>query len=683
MLSAAASEHAHGSVQSLLTSLARDRDEAKAAAQKMSEASHELRLEVSKVSGQLAVSMSDKERVERDLRAAAKRAAGLDDALRASEREGIVREAEVRTQRDETHALRREVAQLRDAAHEADGKAQAVRLERDALREQCAALEAEAASLEAARELGVQEARALRDSMAQLTAEAEAARREAADREAALQRRAAEMDLLSGDIARTKERLEGEQRERGEAESALQELLSEVRQLSGEKDRERASRSAAELDAAEKDAQLAELQTRLRQAEAARAELEAALRREADARTGCEEGLRAATRLHEEDARKRAEAERDAAALRASADGRAAAEVFAQEAERRTREAVARADAEQQRADRVASEAAATLAAETQRWGDRLEASQEEARKCREDTQLTTHALKEEVQRQQERLRVLEREAQSRGAEAKVQASEIRRLAGQAERAQSLHERSRTKVSELQDALRRAIAAAREANGRVASVRGDLEDKVRDFTVIVEQLARAKADAQRGGREAKTERRRAREMESRVGALEEELEAATMARMGLEGKLRSQERQGRATHTRLLQELEALKGSYHQFIELSKEAGRDLSGGFLAGAGRDTLAYSMGPAGGVRAGVVVPGGGGAGGGGGGGGGGGVFYSSEHNSGIISRIASGLHRGGGGGAGGGGGGGGGGSGGGGDIKITKGEDGSLNLHLGRR
>merc|ERR1712216_185152 len=120
-----------------------------------------------------------------------------------------------------------------------------------------------------------------------------------------------------------------------------------------------------------------------------------------------------------------------------------------------------------------------------------------------------------------------------------------------------------------QDALRRAIAAAREANGRVATLRSDLEDKVRDFAVVTEQLARAKADAQRAHRDVKAEKRKCRDVESRVSALEEDLETSEMAKMGLEGKLRSQERQSRATHTRLLQELEALKGSYHQFIELS------------------------------------------------------------------------------------------------------------------
>ena len=54
-------------------------------------------------------------------------------------------------------------------------------------------------------------------------------------------------------------------------------------------------------------------------------------------------------------------------------------------------------------------------------------------------------------------------------------------------------------------------------------------------------------------------------------------------------------------------------------------------------------------------------------------GGGVFYSSAHNGDVVDRIARELRRGGIGVGGGGGG----------DIKITKGDDGSVNLHLGRR
>lgn len=68
-------------------------------------------------------------------------------------------------------------------------------------------------------------------------------------------------------------------------------------------------------------------------------------------------------------------------------------------------------------------------------------------------------------------------------------------------------------------------------------------------------------------------------MEKRLSGLEEELEALTLEKVGIEGKMRSQERQSRATHARLLQELESLRGSYQQFIELSKNASLDMSAG--------------------------------------------------------------------------------------------------------
>ena len=82
-------------------------------------------------------------------------------------------------------------------------------------------------------------------------------------------------------------------------------------------------------------------------------------------------------------------------------------------------------------------------------------------------------------------------------------------------------------------------------------------------------------------------------MEKRVNALEEELETITLDKVGLEGKMRSQERQSRATHARLLQELESLRGSYQQFIELSKTASLDMSAGMKqANLNLGSLAYA-------------------------------------------------------------------------------------------
>ena len=108
--------------------------------------------------------------------------------------------------------------------------------------------------------------------------------------------------------------------------------------------------------------------------------------------------------------------------------------------------------------------------------------------RCREDTTLTIQALREDWAATRTSHR-LEREVESHTSENRAKAVEIKRLNGEAKNAQRMHQGSRAKVAELQDALRRAIAAAREANGRVASLRAGLAEKVGDYGVAAEQVS--------------------------------------------------------------------------------------------------------------------------------------------------------------------------------------------------
>ena len=171
-------KYARGSVQSLLTTLARDRDKAKEESKKMSDVAHELRLELSKVSGQLAECLSDKERLESEKRQALSRADGFEKALRSLERDSIVQRAEVTAQRDEASGLRKEVSRLRNDLHKVRQESRDAEKSKGEIRDRCDALKAENASLTGSVELGVQEAAALRDTISQLTSDCDAARKE-------------------------------------------------------------------------------------------------------------------------------------------------------------------------------------------------------------------------------------------------------------------------------------------------------------------------------------------------------------------------------------------------------------------------------------------------------------------------------------------------------------------------
>ena len=434
---------------------------------------------------------------------------------------------------------------------------------------------------------------------------------------------------MARDLAACTRRLEGEQRERAETEAALQELVHEVQTLSGDRDKARSGRSAAEHRCEGLEIRVAELRTRLQHTETARADAELGLQQQLQGRVAVEESLRQleANRDAQETAAAAARQalEEEVARLRDRAARTDSLEAAAAERERAAKEAERAEQAARDRADRAEAEAAGAVAAEERRWGDRLEAAREEARRARVDCAEQVDAMRAELARVAERARKLELQERQRESDLQHAQAESYRLQAALTAQHAAGESGRGRISELQAALRRAIAAARDANGKVRGLRDELDAKTRDLAAAEERASRARQEGERRAREEGIHARRREEAAARLAEVERELEvcvcwsacfslcllvvrvhcgtnrsifvfsfcaiyqAEQRERVAAEARLRAVERTGRATNLKLMQELEAIRSSYHQFIDVSK--GMVVRGGVgseLLGVGRSS-----------------------------------------------------------------------------------------------
>ena len=226
-------------VDSLLTTMAKERDEAKSDFAASNNLVHRLRLELSDVSHKLATSLGDNERIKHTLKDKDIELETLNRNSRSHAREDIIKRAEISTQRDETNSLRIETNTLKQTARELmdeleisknkvsellDAKETWEQKEKD-LHERVEAIDLESASL--------------RDSLALITKDCEVQRNTAVQKNK-------EMQALTQEIEQERDLRIKEQQDKGDTEQVLSELMEQAQELRRSRDTDRSALQSAE-----------------------------------------------------------------------------------------------------------------------------------------------------------------------------------------------------------------------------------------------------------------------------------------------------------------------------------------------------------------------------------------------------------------------------------------------------
>jgi hypothetical protein len=226
-------------VDSLLTSMAKERDEAKQDFSSANETVHRLRLQLSDVSHKLAASVGEVERLKGTIRSKEVMIENISRTSRNHEREDIITRAELSTQRGEVEKLRQETNTLRQTTRDLIEELERSKSKTAELSLRNEAYEQKERDLRDRVDASQRESSSLRDSLALITKDCDVQRSTA-------EQKTKEMEHLIKENDSVREKLEKEKQERAETENVLKDLMEQAQELRHSRDKDRKGLIASE-----------------------------------------------------------------------------------------------------------------------------------------------------------------------------------------------------------------------------------------------------------------------------------------------------------------------------------------------------------------------------------------------------------------------------------------------------
>ena len=538
-------------VDSLLTSMAKERDNAKTEASLASETSHRLRLDLSEVSHKLVSSIGEVERYKSELRT---RDATLEqklNELRARERDDILLRAEVATQKDEanklreeTHVLKRTTRELMEELERSKTKVTELMLNKDVD-------EARAKEWRDRVDAGQKESSSLRDSLVLITKDCEMLRKQETKRQI-------HMEHIEREIETARLMLLSEQKERSDTETALQELIEEAQELRMSTSILK-TKGATDIEMARQ--QVDELEEQVSLAVRAAEETRHSLANEVATREDAEKAYATLFQMREsEEEERKKEKERmevveeEARELRGEMLVMKSLRIKVTELENDKLDATSLLQDSQNFLLKNKEEQEAKLISEEQRWTHRFASAENEIVRLEDEVRSTKNLLMSENKRTSA---VSDNAREQRIELIRVQ-EENTRLTMQLKTSYTVSENFKVKMTTLHDAGRKALETAKK--------------EVKKNQLITQEVEKIKHQL----KESRKKNQQLELIEQEKDNLAQRLRKSTTSVKMLEHEIIEIENHGKTTNMSLVRELDEMRKSFSDFLQLSKEQVGDI-----------------------------------------------------------------------------------------------------------
>ena len=538
-------------VDSLLTSMAKERDNAKTEASHSSETSHRLRLDLSEVSHKLVSSIGEVERYKSELRT---RDATLEqklNELRARERDDILLRAEVATQKDEanklreeTHVLKRTTRELMEELERSKTKVTELMLNKDVD-------EARAKEWRDRVDAGQKESSSLRDSLVLITKDCEMLRKQETKRQI-------HMEHIEREIETARLMLLSEQKERSDTETALQELIEEAQELRMSTSILK-TKGATDIEMARQ--QVDELEEQVSLAVRAAEETRHSLANEVATREDAEKAYATLFQMREsEEEERKKEKERmevveeEARELRGEMLVMKSLRIKVTELENDKLDATSLLQDSQNFLLKNKEEQEAKLISEEQRWTHRFASAENEIVRLEDEVRSTKNLLMSENKRTSA---VSDNAREQRIELIRVQ-EENTRLTMQLKTSYTVSENFKVKMTTLHDAGRKALETAKK--------------EVKKNQLITQEVEKIKHQL----KESRKKNQQLELIEQEKDNLAQRLRKSTTSVKMLEHEIIEIENHGKTTNMSLVRELDEMRKSFSDFLQLSKEQVGDI-----------------------------------------------------------------------------------------------------------
>lgn len=545
-------------VDSLLTSMAKERDVAKSDFSSANETSHRLRLDLSEVSHKLVSSIGEVERYKSELRTKDAKLEQRLVELRARERDDILLRAGVATQldeadklRQETHVLKRTTRELMEELERSKTKVTELMLNKDVG-------EARVKELRERVDAGQQESSSLRDSLVLITKDCEMLRKQET-------KNLLQMEHLECQVETSRLLLLSEQKEKSDTESALQELMKEAQVLRMSTSALKTSSSADKQVANQR---VVELEEQLNLALRALEETRHTLENEVATREDVEKAYATLFKMREsEEEERKKEKERmeqmvdEARVLRTEMLEMESLRVKVDELENEKIDTTSMLQDSQDYVLRSKEEQEAKMVAEEKRWQDRLASAENEFIRLEDELRSTKKLLMSENRRTST---VSDSAREQRTELIRVQ-EENNRLKMQLEASDRISENFKIKMAKLHDAGRRALETAKKEAKKNQLLKQEIQE--------TKQLLVMSTNEQR---KMSLEIQNLKLLEEEKDDLAQQLRKSNTSMKMLEKEVIEIEMHGKSTNMSLVRELDEMRRSFHDFLQQSKEQVGDI-----------------------------------------------------------------------------------------------------------
>ena len=563
-LSSASATPGRGSaaVDSLLTSLAKERDEAKSDCSSSEQEKHQLRLQLANIKHQLSSSVSELERLKNQMQNKDTELEKQGRELRSKERDDVIQRAEVATQRDETnklreetHVLKRTTRDLIDELERSKSKVTELLLTRDAY-------EDKQKDTLVRLDLHQKESASLRDSLALVTKDCEL-------QHATVNQRTKELEHLTQEIETAREVLMKEQQERNETENVLKELIEEAQELRHSREHDRSAIASVKK---ENSQQLTQFKNKVIEMENALIEAKHAMQSETTARSNAEKAYDTLNTLRTADeASRKAQhegmenIEEETERLRSQVLENEAVTLQINELKNDKIDLKELLKDSQDYLIKSKEEGQAHLQAEEHRWNNRLDSAKNEIIQLEEDLRKLKNGFSTETKRKE----TIESTSRTQRAELENVKDENIRLATGVQAKEAVIVKLTQKNLSLQKAGKMALVTAKEEAYKNVKTNKVLKECRLNYEKSIQLQGKLEIDLQLTN--AKNEEL------TRVNI---ELETKTSRNHStvreLEREMEFSNKNHRTTNLGLIAELDEMRRSFDSFLRLSKEQVRDM-----------------------------------------------------------------------------------------------------------
>ena len=538
-------------VDSLLTSMAKERDNAKSDFSSANETSHRLRLDLSEVSHKLASSIGEVERYKSELRSRDATLQQKLNELRAREHDDILLRAEVATQKDEanklreeTHVLKRTTRELMEELERSKKKVTELMLNKDVD-------EARAKEWRDRVDAGQKESSSLRESLVLITKDCEMLRKQETKRQV-------HMEHIEHEIETARLMLLSEQKERSDTETALQELIEEAQELRMSTSILK-TKGATDIEMARQ--QVDELKEQVSLAVRAAEETRHSLANEVASREDAEKAYATLFQMRESEEEQRKKdkermevVEEEARELRGKMLMMESLRLKVTELENDKLDATSLLQNSQNFLLKNKEEQEAKLISEEQRWTHRFASAENEIVRLEDEVRSTKNLLISENKRTSA---VSDNARKQRIELIRVQ-EENTRLTMQLKTSHTVIENFKVKMTTLHDAGRKALETAKK--------------EVKKNQLKTQEVEKMKHQL----KELRKKNQQLELIEQEKDDLVQHLRKSMTSVKMLEHEIIEIGTHGKNTNMSLVRELDEMRKSFHDFLQLSKEQVGDI-----------------------------------------------------------------------------------------------------------